>query len=220
MEQVAAGGGGYTGPVVESYTANTGASVTNLTMTKPASVATNDLLILFGSSGTQTAFDTPSGWTLAEGGISLGHAVYVHYRIADGTEGGTISYGNATTNGKQAYYIRISGNHATTPIDVKNTMVADGNATSFTVDEVAAAAAQSLALAFLGGDGGDLYPYGLSGTGWTEEAQQQSGTGGTDGSGVWGQKDMESSGGTGDVTVSVSTSNEGTQHFQMTIASA
>lgn len=221
MEQVAAAGG-YTGPVIESYTANTSSGSNAITLTKPTSpaVADDDLLILFASSATQSAFTVPTDWTVIQSGNALGHAVAACYKIADSTEGSTIDYDNGAADGKQGYYIHISGNHATTPMDVINTMVADGNASSFTVDEVASAAAQTLALAFLGGDGGDLYPYGLSGTGWTEEAEQQSGTGGSDASGVWGQKDMESSGGTADVTVTSSIGTEGTQHFQITIASA
>jgi hypothetical protein len=67
-------------------------------------------------------------------------------------------------------------------------------------------------------DGGDGYPFGVSGTGWAEKDEHQTGTSGSgDVSGCFGSKDLASQGSSGSATVSCSVSDGGA-YFQLAIA--
>src|SRR5690606_14257046 len=87
------GPGPGAGPEWLSVTRTTNQSSPTQVVAMPATVAAGDLLLMIVALGNDTTFASgtpPSGWTLVGGvGQSGTSRVYVLYRIASGTEGGT-----------------------------------------------------------------------------------------------------------------------------------
>lgn len=83
------------------------ASGTPQTLTLPAGVAANNLLVALIADGSSTTHTWPAGWTemIDLSGRTIG------YRIADGSEGATIDVANNLTGGQDASYVihRFSG---------------------------------------------------------------------------------------------------------------
>ncbi len=115
-----------TTPVVESYTANSAAAA-SVTLTKPASVAVGDLLLILVGNDNATAtaqWDNttykPSGLTLINesGNATSDTHTAAFYRVADGTEGLTIAVSAQSSNDYWGYYVRVSGIDPADPINV------------------------------------------------------------------------------------------------------
>jgi hypothetical protein len=203
-------------PVLESFNSNTGDD-NGFTVTKPSSVATDDLLLLFVTLEDTTSTNglpTPSGFTLLQWiGDSMRDAhAWVFYRIADGTEGSSVTISPPNRDEGAAWYLRVSGADTTTPFgsDV-NTGVANSTSlfiAALTRDDLSE---DQLAFSLCSFDGGDS-DMGITNTsGWdnydTDRATSnsaltsagrylESGTGGTDSSGAW---DTQTKTGTGTV---------------------
>ncbi len=209
------------GIVVESgWTSNTAIPGSSLTLTKPSGVVSGDLLlILVGSddnSATAQWNDTtlkPSGFTLInESGndtVSDAHAA-AFYRVANGSEGTTINVPAQSSDDFWGFYIRVTGASTTDPINVIGADYNGGSAASHAVTGITTTEDQSLAFYLLSGDGGDVYPFTVSGTGWTESDEIQAGGGTANASGVWGTQLVASAGGTGAATVGLSVADSAT----------
>ena len=107
---VAAVRGSSGNPVVESLATSTPSSGTSHTVNLPASIASGDYLIgCFATDGNPT-ITWPAGWTLlseaADGGSASRQSVY--YRVADGTEGATITIGTSAAEFAVAHVYRIT----------------------------------------------------------------------------------------------------------------
>lgn len=216
---VVAGGGGST-PVIESGfdAVSDSAHQTYMTMTLPTSTASGDLLLLGGGESNTTVWDTPSGFTVLNTSQLEACGLNYYYRVADGTETSTIQLGRAGGSKKYGWYIRITGNNST-PIHINNSVSTSSSGTSHAIPGITTTVDNCLALYFLAFDGGDGDPFSVSGTGWTEEDELESGTAGSNAGGCWGSKDQASSGATGTATVT-SDQSDGAQYFQVTIAPA
>ena len=103
-------------PVVSSTNTTTiGSNTTSHTINLPASIGSGDLiLVLFCVDGNGTA-TTPTGYTAVFTNIGSTQRTCLYYRIADGTEGSTISITTSTTQQSSSAAYRITSWHGTTP---------------------------------------------------------------------------------------------------------
>jgi len=215
-------------PVVQSQTeaAVTGAS---LTLTKPSGVVAGDLLLIIvaNDNATDTAqWDDstlkPPGFTLInEAGTSTSDChCAAFFRIADGSEGSTIDVPAQSSNDYVGFYARITGAHPSSPINVVGADISIGNATTITVGSIFPFDDDTLAVAVVGTDGGDMVPHAVSGTGWTLQNDVAQGT--NNGvSGGWASKNMGAAGATGSCVFDWNGSvSDGASGFQFAIAPA
>ena len=159
---------------------------------------------------------TPAGWTNLINYAGNSAAVGIFYKIASGSEGDvTVTVVHAD---HIAWYLRVSGVNTTTPFNV-TASPATGIGSSRAIPEVTTTVDSCLAFYLLSFDGGDGYPFSVSGTGWTESDDHQSSTGGSVSSGCWGTKEQATAGLTGDATVSCSAS-DGQAYLQFAVAPA
>lgn len=92
----AAAGGGF--PSVVNYAVTTLSSGDPITVDLPASIVSGNLLLLGYGSNNSLAANVPSGWTQLERQTTAG-ALFIAYRVADGTEGSTLSLDRTGTSG-------------------------------------------------------------------------------------------------------------------------
>lgn len=161
-------------PVFVSNT-KTEVRANNITLTKPASISTGDLLIilLIGNNGGTNVFwddssNKPSGFTLINinDGVTPRFASY--YRIADGTESSTI---NVTSNGTSipqvGFYIHITGANAS-PIGNEGSDILDVSGTTLALTGVAGND-NDLGMYILSGVHDTALPFSTISTGWSVE---------------------------------------------------
>ncbi|USN87822.1 MAG: DUF2341 domain-containing protein [Candidatus Nomurabacteria bacterium] len=216
-------------PTIESFTSNTALTTgASITLTKPSGVEVGDLLLIMVGNDDNTAtaqWDNatlkPSGFTLInEAGNATADAhTAAFYRIADGTEGATINVPSQANADYWGYYVRVSGVDQVTPINVTGADYMSGNNTNHSVTSVTTVTDNSLAFYLLAGDGGDTFPFTVSGTGWSESSEIQAGTGFGNAAGAWGTRDMTTAGATGNATVGMSVS-DGASGFQFALTPA
>ena len=108
-------------PVVASVTETAfGTNTTNHNVNMPATVNAGDLLIvLFTNDGSATV-TTPTGWaSLASTARGIAVRLSVYYKIAVGTEGGTmVDFVTSTSEQAAAQVYRITNWHGTTPPEI------------------------------------------------------------------------------------------------------
>ena len=211
----AAGGGGGV-PVVDDFTKTTIQVSSTITCTAPTGIASGKVLVLLMTSRAST-YTTPSGWTLIQSANSFNASCAAFYKVSDGTETDvTVTISQAIV-GQVGWYLCISGANAT-PIDVTGPAESSFDS-SFIASSVTTTVDNCLAFYLFGFEGGDGFPFGLSGTDWTESDEGQSGTDGAASSGSWGNKEQATAGATGDATITSSTTDGGSR-FQFAIAPA
>ena len=193
-------------PAVRDNTRAITRNGTTLTLTKPADVANGDLLLLivtvdFGSTTAYT--DNVTGWTFGScqgGGLNdVSHAYY--YRIADGTEGATQDVVASTGSDQAGFYVQISG---VDPNNIEHGYVNDFNSSTTTTHNIGGMTTtndNTLALYWLAFDGGDGFPFSVSGTGWHQNDEVQTSTNTSEISACFGAKEMLAAGATGTATV-------------------
>ena len=105
-------------PVVEATATSNGKS-TSLSVTLPASIASGDLLVLFmaGRDNVGTGgIGFPAGWTELHDDLDTGDSrTAVAYRIADGTEGASITVTMSSARDLVSLVYRISGTSGNAP---------------------------------------------------------------------------------------------------------
>jgi len=212
-------------PLIEGFTPATGASSGTITLTKPAGVVVGERLLLIVATDNPysgaSKINTPSGWAeLKEAGTggAVDARISVFERVANGTESATqnVSYAASTTEAV-GWYLRISGVDNTAAIIVSSQTQQNSNSTSQPISGLTTTAPDSLVFYVLAFDGGDGFPFNVSGTGWTERAELQYNVSAGTVSSCWGTKDQQSVGATGTATV---TSNvaDSSASFQFAIA--
>jgi len=202
-------------PVIELYTEQWDTSgSTSLVFSKPTEVQVGELLLIIAVNDdtSATAFTDagkPSGWNFIVdfGDTASDSHVGLFWKIADGTEGSSETVTSEGGDEWGGWYVRISG------VDTSNPINAVGTATTAAGSSITASAVTTdvdncLALSFGAFDGGDGYPFTVSGTDWSKEDDGQSGAdGNSDASGVWGKKSMGSAGSTLDASIGASASD-------------
>lgn len=144
---------------VNSATGVSGNTV-SVSVTYPASINAGDLLVYFWAQGntatTQSA--EPSGITQVGSEITNGDRRYrIYYRVADGTETGSITWTVSASVRQTACILHYSGTHAT-PLDVAGTPNTTASATTINAPSVTTTAANDLVvrIASLSAAGGSI----------------------------------------------------------------
>jgi hypothetical protein len=161
--------GGASFPKIENYTINENIGPRmSFDLAYPSGINAGDLLIILTwIDGGYTGFNDVTGFTQRLNSHSDYIGVGVYYRVADGTESGSVTVGIASTAYVISSMVRVSGAAGTIETGYRtSTVPADrvtiGSATSIT--------ANSLALGFAGTtcDLGDLRKYNFGDT-WIDE---------------------------------------------------
>ena len=197
-------------PSVAGWTSNSHTGTT-LELTKPAGVQPGDLLLIIaGVDSTGEALQPLTGWTFAvHGGITAYNAVTfaLLYRVADGTEGESITLTSAVSDDFWGWYIRVTGADPDTPIDVVQA-TEERSEPQVTLAGVETTVDGCLAFYAFSFDGGDGDPFSEP-PGWTEEDYQETYSGSGAGSGAWGTRLMATAGSTGDVVITAGGTQDG-----------
>ncbi len=209
-------------PAVQGFQASGSATTsTNLVLTAPAGIQVGELLLLIVENDYNAAgpeFNAVTGWTkINEAGSATPDAfIGAYWRIADGTEGASVTVTSAHARSWLGWYIRISGADTANPINVQNFATSTGTGTNpQVIPQVTTTADNCLAIYGLSFDGGDGLPMSVDAA-WTERAELAYGTTTAGVSGSWGTKVQAAAGGTG--TASVTTSGtDGASYFQLAI---
>jgi len=93
----------------------------------------------------------------------------------------------------------------------------DGDLSSHPIDPVTTTLENTLVFGIMSCDGGDLFPFSVSGTGWSKFSEIQSGSGNGDNASVIATKELGSAGSTGTVTIT-SALTDGSARYQFAIA--
>jgi hypothetical protein len=213
-------------PVIESWSKNNGGTTASATLTfsEPAGVQSGDLLVIIvmneDATSTPQFSDNKVGWNFVDtsgNAVSDAH-VGVFWRIADETENSIQSVSATSSDQWMGFYLRISGADDTTPINAYNFVQSTSNQDPHVIPVITTTVDDCLVLYGLSFDGGDAYPFSVSGTGWSEIDEDQTSTSGNNAvSGCFGSKNLTSQGSSGIATVDCSTS-DGAAYFQLAIA--
>lgn len=190
-------------------------SVTSFTVNLPASPVTGNLLlvILAQTDNAATPYHSMTGWNeigeVGNNGTNASESVSVAYwREVDGAE--TASYEIVTTSSSsRSIAVCIEINNATDSSPIDTSLLGetdDGAITPFVVGEVTTTAADCLVIGYASASTSNL-TWGAPSAGWTElvdDSQLYAA------SLFVGYKTMSGSGATGDLTVTPSSTSEGT----------
>lgn len=219
--------------VIESFTSNVTALFTpgTLVLTKPASVATGDLLLLIVGHEFDggTAYTTKAGWVLryeeGAGSPEANAKIGLYTRIADGTEPAseTVDWTTFTGEAGGGWYLRISGNHPTNFFDVLGSSSQSTSTSSQAAPAITPTVNDCLVFSHHSFDGADG-TISVSGTNWpsTIPAAQNiksAGSSSFDWSGAWITQ-TQTTAATSNDCVWAHTSSDGMVQIQFSIAPA
>lgn len=214
-------------PIIESYNYNTALGANSLPLTKPANVTVGDVLIIIVGSDDATnvqqfnSFIDSNGcqWNLIKevGDAVVDAHIAAFWRIADGTEGASVSVPAQSIDDMYGWYLRITGaRNVGDPIHKTGGKFV-GNTTSTEITGVETTFKDCLVICVYAYDGGDGGTFNVSGTGWTKLDQQNAGTGSSNGSGCIAYLNQESPGDVQDITIGCSLA-DGSTGFMFAIA--
>lgn len=215
-------------PIVENFAVNSSDSNPSLTLDAiaPSGIVAGELLLLiltsdfFVTTG-DDFFDAISGWTKVNEsllGDRNGARIAVYWKEAAGGEGDQ-AFTFVLNSDVAAWFLRISGADTTSPIDAELFSGTLSDLSSHVIGEVTTTVADCLGIYGLAFDGGDGFPFSVSGTGWSESDEVQTGTSGTNLGACFGTKSITSAGLSVDATISCS-ATDGASYFQIAIAPA
>lgn len=160
-------------PTVAGYQSTTLAVSNPFAIDMPTGIQVGELLVAFVANDYPidgATMGTPTGWTqvLQNGGATADSKFGVWYKVADGTEGSTISFSWDKPGGYSVigWVMRVQGADITNPIEVIGTYAANAFSSSATAPAAITSNDNCLAFAILSFDGNDAEPITLSGTGW------------------------------------------------------
>lgn len=155
----------------------------------------------------------PTGFTLiaTNGNGTTSCHVAAFYRVIDGSESWPISVPARDSEDFWGFAIRVTGVDTANPLDgVGSALMQTTGATSHVIPGFNTTNNDCLAFYALSFDGGDGDPFSVSGTGWSESAEAEAGTGAGNCGGCWGTKSQPTAGATGDATVTSNVSDQST----------
>ena len=193
-------------------------------LSEPSSAGADDTLVMMGINDPPTGaqvWDTKTDWTreFQVGNSSADCSAAMYWRPWDGTESwDELFQVTSGTYHMGGVMLRISGADTSNPIHkftlhdpaVVSTNTHPMLGFTTTLDDC-------LCLYGFSFDGGDGDPFSTSGAGWSEFQEIHNGTGGADGGGCFGQRDLATAGASGTVTITSFTSDGGVG-FQFAIA--
>ncbi len=201
-------------PSIIGTTAETtnASSVTSQAITKPAGTASGEVGVIIICNDienvTSDLYNTPTGWNKIVGCIpsnaNLDCSGMAYWRALTGDSGDdapTITW--TGTAQVVAWYMRVQDADTSDPINIAG-VDAQGPGPSLAIPSVTTDLANCLAFYYNTFDGGDGFPFSVSGAGWVEEGELQANTAGNTVSASFGLKDQASAAATGDATVTAS----------------
>ena len=196
---------------------------TSVPFNQPSGSQTDDLLMAIcidDDPGASSNWNVKTGWTRQ---INIGNGtsdskLAIYWRIQDGTESWPESFTASTSRFRGGVMLRITGIDTVTPIHVTRSSAAVLT-NSYSILGPTTTIDDCLILYGFAFDGGDGVPYSVSGTGWSEFQEIQNGTGGPNGSGCMGQRDLASKGASGTALIACNVS-DGCIGAQIAIAPA
>jgi len=213
--------------VVASDTFATMAQQNDITITAPSGIQSGDLLLALLCRDSFDPESFPDGYFsfsltgftefLSIKSNDSDTTIQAFYRVADGTEGGSITATSSQSRTSVGFYLRLTGVDTSSPINVVGARAAD-TSPPITMTAVTTTVDDCLAFALFNFDGGDGDPFSLSGTGWgtTLKYQETGGLGSDHGAG-WATKTVTTAGSSADVTLSNSGNNDGVMGVQFAI---
>jgi len=165
-------GGGASLPVYQSRTTNnsSGSRVSSINADYPSSIGSGDLLLAGFQGNENRTWNTKTGWTRWDYTNASGLGSALFWRIADGTETGSVNF---TANGFSrcmCTMARITGAHSSSPIDVGSKTIITSDTATLNATGITTTQASTLGFYWLA-----AYPAGYSGwasaaitSGWTE----------------------------------------------------
>lgn len=211
-------------PVIEAWTIGDDWSGTDGTVYKPSGVVSGDLLVIvvgIEEDGDGTILEALSGWTkeFEYGDDSTDCRVAMYWKIATGSEGATETITRTTGGAGIGWYLRISGANST-PIHLVGTE-GQGTGTTLTASSITTTTDNTLVIAILSFDGGDGFPFTVSGTGWPSsfDTNQTENDGSCSGcwSGGWTSREVTTAGASNNVDFEASVS-DGWETIQFAIS--
>lgn len=103
-------------PSIATTNQNNTSATTNHVVNLPASIAAGDLLLIFGHVGLAPTY--PAGWTEISSVVVGSRTFSIAYRIADGSEGASVTVTTASNAACRWITERITSWHGTTPPEV------------------------------------------------------------------------------------------------------
>lgn len=201
-------------PSVQAFSDSTGTDLSNLNMTAPVGIVAGELLLMIigirAVVTTGQAVNTPAGWAkIDEVYSALSDVITVAFvKKATGSEGTVnVSWSDNNSTGQSGTYMRLTGTNADDPVNNYNFAASPALASVHVIPAIQTTVKKCLAFYGLGFDGGDGFPFSVSGAGWSEQTEHQSQIGSGGASGTNGTKDVTAIGTTGDATVTASVSD-------------
>ncbi len=227
LEQQNAAPAGSVLPVLKSWllTSSGGSQVASLDMVEPSGVVANDLGLILFSTPHQTLdrnhlTTVESGWNrrISYSDSTRDGTIGIFYKVLTAGSGGNVQIDLNANKECFGWFLRISGADLTDPLHML--ALSDNPAgTSHPLQEMFTRVTNCLGFYLLSFDGADGDPFSVSGTGWSELDEAESGTGISDTSGCFGTKDFVTRGLTVDAVVTSNVS-DGSVGMQLAIAPA
>jgi hypothetical protein len=189
-----------------TITEQTVAATAAISVSYPSTVNSGDLLLILAvnddAGGSNYDFTgqhgtyVPSGFDMLTtnntGNDGCHYAVF--WKIADGTETGSVTLTCDAAVDQIAWMCRVTGADNQIPFSATSAeWVSAGTASSHTLNAHTTNHADCLAFYLIAGDGDDMSPFGQP-TGWTEQKDATVGSGGSGVSGAWGTKSITTKG--------------------------
>ncbi len=199
-----------TAPVVAAFTSTDsgGTGVTELTLTQPSGVSTGDLLVLICANDASNTADwnTLTGWTrfINANTVVADAAIGCYWRVADGTEGTSVTPTSISSSEAVGWYLRVTGADTSTPINVVGSLRAM-RSTTHTGDPITTTVDDCLAFYVIAFDGGDGAPFSVASP-WSESDEGASGRLAGVGA-AWGTLVVATAGSSGSPEITSSTSD-------------
>lgn len=206
-------------PVLETESTASSNSSTSITIAKPiGTVSGNTLLagIVIDATSGADPIDVPSGWTAvgAQQDSTL-MSSRMFWIIAGGSEPSDYTWDGWASEDAAGFILRISGAHATTPIDESQSNP-ESSSTVPTANSITTNVDETLAIAMVGQDGPYLNSY--PGGSWTDGSITISPSAAEVSAG-YAYKDMATAGATGNADFGSSSSRR-SANWQVSIAPA
>lgn len=117
---------GFAFPQFKSYakSANPSGTVTSLSATTPTYASGDLLVLMLALSISTTTVTLPSGWTLSNSTtFGSGHRSSVYYKVADGSEGSSVSIGVDSTQNISAIICSVTAGSFIVPVVIQTTQL-------------------------------------------------------------------------------------------------
>jgi hypothetical protein len=200
-------------PNILSSSTVTGEDVSSIDLTVPSGVTSGDLLLIFAMDDTNaagggfSAIVSEAGWTqfVDEGSNVADCYLACYWKKATGSEA-TVTVPCRVTPDAVGFYLRTDGD-GDDPIDLTGAVLNVSGTGTKALAGITTTETNTLAFYVHAADGGDCYPFSVSGGSWAKVGELQSTSASDGASGSYGTVDMASVTSTGDAVIGYSSAD-------------